>query len=286
MVLAGSDERGLRLVADGGAADVHPGALPGQPLREVVPAQPAATIITATCDQPIGFALCERWMQRQTVPLSTLQWIVVDDGVEPAKVTCGQEYHRRQRIPGTSGAQSLCLNLLEALPHVRADRVLIVEHDDHYRPEHVERMLDLLDRPGVALAGDDKQRYFHVGVRRWRIYQNCGSALCQTAMRRELLPIFEGVVRRCLELNQYGVDALLWREVGKDRQAIEHIATVVGIKGLPGRKGLGLGHRDDVVRKWKPDPQAEVLRSWIGGDAATYAPHRIRSRRLPIRIGA
>ncbi len=234
------------------------------------------TLITATCDQPVGFALCERWMKRQTAPLPLMQWIVVDDGDEPITPTCGQEYVRRPRPSSGAytGAHSICSNLLEAAARVRGEYVLVIEHDDYYDADHVARMVGLL-KDGADIAGDDQQRYYHVGMRRWKQYQNRGGALCQTGFVSALLPTFERVARECLEADVYGVDAALWKEImdGRGRvHTLEHTRTVVGIKGLPGRRGLGVGHRvDKVAARWKADPDLRHLKKWIGVDAQAYA---------------
>ena len=47
------------------------------------------------------------------------QWIVADDGVAPAPLTGGQQHVRRQRKE--TGGASLAMNLLAAIPHVRAE---------------------------------------------------------------------------------------------------------------------------------------------------------------------
>lgn len=231
------------------------------------------TLITPTCDQPIGFGLCEQWMRRQTVPLASMQWIVVDDGIEPATPTCGQQYVRRIREPDCSGAQSLCRNLLAALPLARGEHIVLIEHDDWYAPTHVASLVDLLASRTVLAAGDDKQRYYHVGARRWKVYQNRGAALCQTGFRRALLPLFQRVVQQSLAANKYGIDGLFWRSLTADRKRLQHTATAIGIKGLPGRPGLGLGHRPEIITTWTPDPSLTVLRAWIGADIEHYAPY-------------
>jgi hypothetical protein len=229
------------------------------------------TLITATCDQPIGFGLCERWMRRQTHSLAAEQWIVVDDGLEPIVPSMGQQYLRREREPGCTGAASLCRNLLAALAVAEGDPIVIWEHDDYYAPRHLEQLLHQLAKPGVLAAGDDYQRYYHVGERRWKIFHNRGAALCQTAIRRELLPLFRATIEQCLVDDAYGVDSRFWAQLAPAVRSLVRSGTCVGIKGLPGRHGLGLGHRPEVIRRWSFDPQWHVLRQWVGRDAEVYA---------------
>jgi hypothetical protein len=77
-------------------------------------------------------------------------------------------------------------------------------------------------------------------------------------------------MRRAAELafsaRKIGVDRMFWDSVRGG--AIHDTNTVVGIKGLPGRKGLGLGHRPD--HRFTPDPDFAKLREWIGADAEHY----------------
>lgn len=229
------------------------------------------TLLTTTCDQPAGFALCESFMRRQTIwGRQAIEWIVVDDGDVPIQPTCGQRYLRRQREPDCTGAQSLCRNLLAGLDAATGDAIAIVEHDDWYAPWHLERMLEQLARPHVQIAGDLRQRYYHVRRRQWRVFQNRGACLCQTAFRIALRPFVQDVVQARLWRNSYGVDTQLWTTVPRQQQALVPVDSVVGIKGLPGRPGLGIGHRPND--SWSDDPDLVMLRAWIGPDAARYAP--------------
>jgi len=233
-------------------------------------APPLVTIITCTADQPFGFQLCERFMARQTIWNSArLQWLVIDDGLVPVAPTMGQTYVRRAREPGCTGAQSLARNLLTALPRVRGHYVVIAEHDDYYGPDHLERLVAQLAPARVLIAGDDIQRYYNVATRQWKVFKNRGAALCQTGFKRPLLPLFQRVVETCLAAGTYGIDGRLWAKMAPGDRALSHTATVVGIKGLPGRAGLGLGHRPTAA--WTQDPTLQQLRHWIGDDVACYA---------------
>lgn len=231
------------------------------------------TVITPTADQPTGMRLLLEYMQRQTMPPG--QWIVADDGDERADilvagVPLGTEQICRRRIPGLSGAQSLCGNLLAAIPHVIGDVIIFMEHDDHYAPTHIETMYRQL-AGGAALAGDPKQRYYNVSVRAWRDFDNRGASLCQTGMTRAMLPQLESVARTCYAGQNIGVDFRLWHSVDKSRWSLERTNTVLGIKGLPGRKGLGVGHRP-TGPLWTQDRDLAYLRAMIGADAEKYAP--------------
>lgn len=228
------------------------------------------TIITPTADQPTGIALCERYMARQTLAIADVQWIVADDGVEPARLTMGQTLVRRDRDPYCKPHESLCRNLLAAVELVMGDLIVFVEHDDWYDPAYLERMMQAADEnPSAFLIGDASQRYYNVAKRCWRIFQNTGASLCQTAIRRVALRQFQGTVETCLANGSCNIDAKLWKATGRERWHLTPDPRMLGIKGLPGRPGLGIGHRPQGTH-WTPDATGEKLCEWIGTDAVPY----------------
>lgn len=230
------------------------------------------TLITPTADQPYGIALAEQYMQAQTALVRVAEWIVADDGIEPAKLALGQRHIRREREPGDSPAQSLARNLLAATPRVSTEFVVVWEHDDAYLPRHLETLLERLERPGILAAGDDEQRYYHVGARKWIALDNVGAALCQTGLRADVLPMLEAAASKCLREDSRGIDAAFWAAVPDDRKALYRAGQVVGIKGLPGRAGIGIGHRpDESCYRWHSDPEGHVLRAWCGPAARNYS---------------
>jgi glycosyltransferase involved in cell wall biosynthesis len=224
------------------------------------------TLITPTADQPMGMALAEYYMERQTVLFD--QWIVVDDGIQSAKLTMGQQHIIRQREH--EGGRSLSSNILSALPHAMGDVVIIIEHDDYYAPDHIETCLRHLDS-GAMAAGSGILRYFNVQHRLWRVMGNRGSALCNTAFTRDAVPYMQSAAQRAFEQNVIGVDNQFWTLMTENKfpVSIHDDNTVVGIKGLPGRIGLGIGHRPDP-RQWIADPAMKKLREWIGDDVQFY----------------
>lgn len=237
------------------------------------------TLVTVTADQPTGIALCEGFMRAQTVDVSAMRWVVVDDGLQAATLTMGQAHVRRAREPECRPAESFCRNLLAAIPHVGTPWAIFVEHDDWYSPRHLETLLELMARPGSQIAGDGRQRYYNVKERCWRPFVNFGACFCQTALHARQLPLLERLVRQGLAANHYGIDGRLWRHVPRSRWTLRDAGTALGIKGLPGRAGLGLGHRPTA--DWYPDLELVRLREWIGDAADLYAPFYAPSEALP-----
>jgi glycosyltransferase involved in cell wall biosynthesis len=219
------------------------------------------TLITPTADQPLGMMLAEQYIARQTVGFH--EWIVADDGTVPARLTMGQKHLVRKREH--EGGRSLAGNMLAALPHVTGDIVVMIEHDDWYSPLHLATSLQRLQ--DAKATGNGFQRYYNVHVRCFRLMKNVGSALCNTAFTADLIPAMQQAAKAAFQQGGYGVDRLFWDSLtsGKD---VHDIETVVGIKGLPGRPGLGMGHRPD--KGWSLDPQLVTLREWIGDDVENY----------------
>lgn len=225
---------------------------------------PHLTLITPTCDRPAGFALAERWMRRQTVQPD--DWIVADGGTTPVTCTLGQRHIHHPRPPGVGNFLG---NLSAALDGAAGEVLVFIEDDDWYAPTHLEQLLAQLAAAPLALAaGDDDQRYYNVAQRSWRTWKNVGACLCQTAIRQSVVPRLLELIRTCGERASYGVDTNLWRSIPTAHRAIAKTHTVVGIKGLPGRTGLGVGHRPD--EKWTADQDGAQLRAWVGADASRY----------------
>lgn len=224
------------------------------------------SVITPTADQPYGIALAEAYMERQTVAPD--EWIVVDDGVEHAVLTRGQTHITLPRR--YEGGRSLANNILEALPEVSGDVVLIWEHDDWYAPNHIETCVKELRR--FKATGSRIQRYYNVAHQLHIAMLNRGSALCNTAFTVDLLDKLKSAAMLAFDTASIGVDRLFWDSLEVSDKNIHTINTVVGIKGLPGRSGLGVGHRplSGRRRKWRRDYRFSQLRAWIGEDYMNY----------------
>lgn len=233
------------------------------------------SLLTPTCDQPVGFARCEVYMSRQWLPYVPpgvdLEWIVVDDGTVPITPTMGQTYIRRQR-GDVSPAESFCDNLRTGLAAVTGDYLIFIEHDDWYAPGHLYTLFQQLQAPGVLVAGDPLQRYYSLSQRTWKTFDNVGASMCQTGvLTEEARRILTQELPKHRAVQRLGLDRALWEAIPRDRWSLARTDTVVGLKGLPGRQGLGIGHLAARVARWLPDPDGAQLAAWIGtADAAWY----------------
>ena len=232
------------------------------------------TAITPTCDRPIGFALLEGFMARQTRPPD--QWIVADGGRFPVRCNLGQQH---SHVAGPSGAHNFAANLTRATELATGDMIVVFEDDDWYAPRHLETLVARIEA-GALIAGDDDQRYYNVRYRLWRRFNNVGGCFCQTAFHRSILPSLTAAIAKHRQASTYGIDTTFWRSVPRTHWSIQRDQTVLGIKGLPGQAGLGIGHRPDESRNlWTGDPKLARLREWIGDDVVIYEPfadHRAR----------
>ncbi len=224
-------------------------------------------IITPTSDRPMAFQLCERWMVRAMAHYGRpVHWYVVDDGVEPAQCTLEQTVIRR--VPCASPTESFLRNLSAGLEAVRESRVVFIEDDDWYAADYLSMMAESLERADIV--GEGCAKYYSVPSRKYHVFPNYDHAsLCQTGIRRRLLDWFKNYVARSTAAY---VDLPLWKEGAAKftRQLAGESLRCVGIKGLPGKKGLSEGH--DGAPNWEgDDSRGEVLRSWLGvEDAAIY----------------
>ncbi|HDS1091716.1 TPA: glycosyltransferase family 2 protein [Stenotrophomonas maltophilia] len=223
------------------------------------------TLLTATGARPAAWALCERWMARQDYA-GPVRWIIVDDGPEPQPVTFRREGWQlvlvRPSPHWARGQNTQARNLLKGLAAVGPEeRLVIIEDDDWYAPDWLTKVAAELEH--AELVGEHCARYYNVEQRRGRQLANTGHAsLCSTAMRGSALRDFADACRSRPKF----IDLELWRRSRGRRLFGGH--RVVGIKGLPGRGGIGMGHDPDF--KGEADPCGALLRDWIGADAEVY----------------
>jgi len=193
-------------------------------------------ILTPTDQRPVAFALLEKWLGAQDWS-GPFRWIVGTRDASPYAFRMNQIVVERE---DTKALHPLCSNLLacfDALDIEPGDLALICEDDDYYAQEYLRRLVSLAD--GVSLAGQSLARYYHVGSRRYQQNHNTAHAsLCQTAFRADVLPLLREI---CLRGNP-SIDRRLWDE-WRGTKRLEPSQHHIGCKGLPGIKGVGLGHR-------------------------------------------
>jgi hypothetical protein len=217
------------------------------------------TLLVATGCRPEAWAISEKLLGRQTYS-GPCRLVIVDDGSEPQTVTLQREGWSidvvRPLPHWEPGQNTQARNLAAGLAVIPPDaRVVVWEDDDYYAPGYLADVAKWLDRD--ELVGECRARYFNVATQHGKQMKNVAHAsLCSTAMRGQALKAF----RRAVERADKFIDITLWRSFPGRLYGATH---VVGIKGLPGRGGIGCGHADHFGSPMN-------LSDWIGEDAALY----------------
>ncbi len=290
--------------------------------------QKSVTVITCTGDRPESFDLLKKWMNNQVK--KPAQWIVVDDGEIPIVPSKEFEYYRR--VPSENDYKhTLCLNMIEALQHVKNDKIIIMEDDDWYSPIYIDYMSNLLDQADLVGLGNLIFYYprIHSYMEKKTVKQ---PAFAQTAFHKNIIPVIRKIcdlAPKEYELCGKGlIDAFLWKdplkitckeneviltttlktangrmipkgtifpepvpESIKRRALKKHGAEfickktestgkkcivncdkfiTIGMKGMPGRKGLTT-HHDENNNKYKADPDYTLLKTIIKTDVQNYS---------------
>ena len=195
------------------------------------------SVLTPTGARPEAFARCVEMMQAQTLR-GRVRWVIVDDGPEAMptpKINDWQIVHIRPTPLWEPGQNTQARNILEGLGFC-SDRVAIVEDDDQYAGWWLERVSFWLDQDD--LVGEAPSIYRHLNGNEKTMTNTNHASLCATAFKG-------GVVRSALidicKQHDKMIDVKLWRACkGK---LYPQKGGVVGIKGYPGRPGIGVGHK-------------------------------------------
>jgi hypothetical protein len=232
------------------------------------------TLITPTGGRPEAFKQCEKYISRQSIR-GSIQWIVVDDCNPPTKCTMGQEYIQGP-MPWQEGINTQRPNMDAAFNRIKGEYIFVIEDDDWYSFEYLEMMQDLLK--DYSVCGEGNAKYYHVGNRTYLENGNTKHvSLCQTGLRKGALPL----LYKAIHSGELYIDIKLWgmaAESHVSRAVVHDAGLVVGIKGMPGRGGIGLGHK----QKGMFDVNGEKLKSWVGEDAEFYKGfYQNRADKLP-----
>lgn len=225
------------------------------------------TLLTPTGARQEAFRRCEDYIRRQTLSFDSvggLQWIVIDDAEPRTKCTLGQEYHKGP-IQWSPEINTQRPNMDEAMKYVKGDYIFIIEDDDYYHPTYLEVMMKFLQNTEIVGLGNTY--YYSVLSPGFKMMKNYGHAsLCQTAMRKTMLPYLYQAVHSGKEF----FDIELWKRVQEKEIPMimySNSAISVGMKGLPGRTGIGVGHNH---RDYYFDAGHKKLIELIGEDDTNW----------------
>lgn len=207
------------------------------------------TVITPTGGRPEAFAVLAECIRRQTS--RDFEWIVVDD-CDPA--TEVPQVHDRITVIRPEprwqpGQNTQARNLLAGIEVASGDAVAVMEDDDWYCDGWVQQCIDWMAEH--ELAGEVDSHYYNLSNGTGKAMGNTRHAsLCATVCRG-------GALRELVEICRDGgkhIDCRLWQRGG-------HLepwrGRVVGLKGQPGRPGIGVGHQlvgqPLPITDWIPD---------------------------------
>ena len=213
-------------------------------------------LITLTGGRDLAWQLCKKMVAAQTVKPDL--WVIVDDCLPSLPMDidfCPIAVIYPDKV-WQPGQNSQARNMLAALEHVtQEDKVLIIEDDDYYSPGYVEWMAGALEN--VDLVGEANALYYNVANRTWK---DCGNyrhaSLCSTGFKGKAL---EKLINVCRKNNKF-IDMVLWNLCRHHiRNCLYMTRHSVGIKGLPGRPGIGSGHG----MRGKPDADLKHLGKFV-----------------------
>ncbi len=222
------------------------------------------TLLTTTGERQRAWDLCQIWMARQTYS-GPVRWVIVDDGKQQQQTTFSRKHWELVFVrpePFWDGSNTQARNLQAGLAQIGGiEWVVIIEDDDYYAPQWLETIFGQFKN--AELIGERRARYYNVQTNIWRRMENMTHAsLCSTAMRSNALTLFRDIATTEYKF----IDIVLW-EKAKSRHLFDSQLTV-GIKGLPGRAGIGSGHDRHFYGEF--DRDGSKLREWLGADSQYY----------------
>ena len=214
-------------------------------------------VVTCTGKRPELFALCRKWVERQTVKPD--HWLVVTDDGDQPDVPDWADSIKIEKTPPTQNIDiAPNTSLATTLRLVPAGHAVVVfEDDDWYRADHIAICMREIEKGHLVTYSCEVWQY-HIPLSRWRTHQRPGASEGRVGLHPD------GVS----EYADHLLDRPLWSGPTDGRYSE---VTSVGIKGvgygLPGRPGASLCHHSAF---WPRDPQHAKRREWLGEDATDY----------------
>lgn len=230
-------------------------------------------LITPTGARQDQFKLCARFMKRQTYSGDVI-WIIIDDAHPKTTDNVQEDFREKWTVlklyptPRWTGQNTQARNIKAGIDFVKKnipyhliEAIFIIEDDDYYRDIYLERMM--ANKKTYFAFGEVKTIYYNVQWRRYNHNNNLQhSSLFQTAFTTDIIPVFE----TCF--GHKFIDAAFWMKAPNKNLFFENYLAI-GIKGMPGRGGIGAGHKLSMATN--VDIQLKYLNKLIGKkDADLY----------------
>lgn len=205
-------------------------------------------LITPTGARPDQFAMCKRWMKQQTYK-GEAAWIIVDDAVPVTTHIITDEFrpnwtiHKVRPVPPWSfGMNTQGRNMTAALNYLLSNiqndsvqAIFIIEDDDYYKPRYLDGMMERLGN--YWALGETNTIYYNVVTRSYADMNNrTHASLFETAFTMDVVEIMRNAHKFKF------IDAEFWKNV-PNKKLFSDDRLAIGMKGMPGRGGIGAGHR-------------------------------------------
>lgn len=218
------------------------------------------TVVTCTGGRPELFALCRKWVLRQTV--QPARWIVTTDyGDQPfapeADVLAIPESY--EMPPTTSPSAALRAISFAIQQAGDGTDVVVMEDDDWYGPDYIKNVLST--KHWCSHQGSMYQ--FHLPSQRMH-YGRYAEPV------EGMLAYKAGNQARILK---WLTDRKEGEKLDSEPIAMRQLAQIKGVGfGLPGRTGATRKHitAHRKVQIMGPDPKWRTFRSFVGADAESY----------------
>lgn len=219
------------------------------------------SVITPTANRDYSLSLLNEWMRRQTV--QPHEWIVVDGSFSKNSYSPTHEKAISIRThPHPDGGTNFRNNLREGLRAATGDVILIMEDDEKYSNDHIERTLFGLEGHDVVV--NTALRYYN--IRSLWYKEGCSPSLCRVGFTKRMGWSMLQAIERCERLVSTSVD---FEFVDATHPNKIHVPTTVSMKGMYAN-GLTIAHTEKPRFGVSYDPDLRVLRSWINDDVFYY----------------
>lgn len=229
-------------------------------------------LVTPTGARKDQFALCAKWMRRQTYSEEVI-WVIIDDAYPFTTDLVGEGFKDKWTIvrinptPLWAGQNTQSRNIKAGIDFIKENykrdqvsAIFIIEDDDFYKPQYLQRMMEL--KGTFDIWGETNTIYYNVNCRRYADNNNrLHASLFQTAFTYDMISVLES----CYE-NKF-IDCVLWAVI-KNRFLFHDGTLAIGMKGMPGRGGIGAGH--SKAMSMLNDVNFSYLNSMIGEDHKEY----------------
>ena len=239
---------------------------------------PKIALITPTGERPKQFRDCAEYMKRQNY-LGEVVWIIVDDGRESTTEAVQPDFKKNWTIVKSfpvpkwkPGQNTQSRNLQEGIKELEKikgiEYVFIIEDDDWYSECYLLEMVKQMI--GYQLTAQVNTIYINVKDFTIRFNHNSKhGSLFQVGFSIDILNVFKRVVSRAVRF----IDIQLFKESVRKNLFHSQQRLSIGIKGQPGRPGIGNGHKMIHPERIKLTvEETNQLALFVGQDYLKYLP--------------